>query len=165
MPGQTQSELENYKWAIAKAEMECPACGGAGGARVPILEPETLQLIGEEDEGCSFCSGTGRVARFPELRAKCMGCHACQPQNTQLFHASHRQDICHGLGFVPKDKTWEDLATWIQVLDKAVWDTGIGIPAYNTVPAILAFESPIIRGDILGAFKAATEALGIEETP
>ena len=149
----TMPTLDDLKWAIVKAEVHCPV--------------HDTSLGDPYGYGCEECNGTGRVLRFPELSVECHATAWCpEPTPTRIEpvkgSAPDPCDHCHGLGKVPKDKTWEDLATWIRVLDKAVWDTGIGIPAYNTVPAILAFESPIVKGDILGALQAAVTVLGIE---
>ena len=139
--------LDDLKWAIAKAETECPACGGAGGQAVPILDPETHQIVGEEGEGCSMCSGTGRVLRFPELREGCP------------YYCSHRKGYsnCRGLSYVPMWRKPEDLATWIRVLESAIY------ASFHVLQYKYDFwHSLIMGGNILGAFKAATEALGIE---
>ena len=66
---------------------------------------------------------------------------------------------CHGLDYVPLWNKPEDLATWQRVLTDAVMEA----PSH---PSWEEYWDDYIMGlkdgNILGAFKAATEALGIE---
>lgn len=158
MPKQMLSELEIYKWAIAKAETECPYVGyGKVGHKAFWTDAEGLAI--------DPCHGTGRVPRFPELQTlqrEHGDCTVLARFNQGVCDALPMYGDCHGLGFVPLEGRFEDLATWQRVLTAAIGKLPQTYHRYN-------WWARIEDGDIPGAFKAATEALGIEvhqeETP
>mgnify|MGYP001558508332 FL=1 len=140
----TEPTLDDYLWAIAKAEMECPV----------VLE---LDADLGHSADCP-CGATGRVPRFPELRTLQREHRACvvlDRFNPSTCDALPKHGDCHGLGYVPLWSKPEDLGTWIQVLGQDLAEKG-NRDEYDV------WCQPVLDGDILGAFKAATEALGIE---
>ena len=136
--------LDDLKRAIVKAETEC--------------HHDKLQAwdIPGASKDCPDCHGTGRVSRFPELQAECPQLHGYvkgkrHMNNPRLCY------LCHGLSYVPLEGGWEGLATWIRVLGDALLD----------LPPLAELEEYhycVAKGDILGAFKAVVEVLGIEVT-
>ena len=161
----TEPTLDDLKWAIVKAETECPACHGYGAL-------SSFDLVGIHGKdpmyGCTTCSpragepelATGRVPRFPELRAECPIYYSDNIiDSTGLpvpYNSKHHAPmcVCHGLGYVPLWSRPEDAFLWIQVLSLVV-----GRP----------FHQAIIGDDWCSALRVATEALGMEvgqeETP
>ena len=138
--------LDDYLQAIAKAEAECP-CIYSGTLCTACTLRNEEQPNSEFDE-CPLdccCHGTGRVQRFPELRAEC----PIPLSNPTRVHTRHGS--CHGLGFVPLWDKPEDWATWIRVLSKAIKAIG-----YSS-----SYGDALDDGAILGVLKAAVRVLGI----
>ena len=134
--------LEDLLRAICKAETECPC------EKQPSYHEQAIRPMFE-------CNGTGRVPRFPELRAEWTAGwshkNLCTESKCEML--AYGVDW-HGLGYVPLWSKPEDAFLWIQVLSLAV-----GRP----------FHQAIIGDDWCSALRVATEALGIEvgqeETP
>ena len=89
------------KWYV---DEECGYCGRSGR----IYNPKTDNFFPQPDTACPFCTGTGKVRRWP-MRVEC-------PWNTGYKHPggityqreyfeqrSHNEGNCpcHGLGWVP----------------------------------------------------------------
>ena len=156
MTTKPEPTLENLKWAIVKAETECPHCGDANwpGHCPYISDCACGKRSGEVD--CGKCKGTGRVPRFPELREE------CSQQGGYVWNKRHKNNLlscylCHGLGYVPLWSKPEDLATWQGTLGVAI------LQRYDPQSKeALQYENNLWAGDIPSTFKAATEALGIE---
>lgn len=158
--------LEELKWAIAKAETECPDDGENVGMNHGGIHTE-FGYRRFQDHPHVLCNGTGRVPRFPELRAKQNAHRNCavlarilsKPGYCDVLYAESQYGDCHGLGFVPLWSKPEDLATWIRVLATALDEAS---PFHDSTPEKDDFWDGVVYGDILGAFQAVVKTLGIE---
>ena len=152
MTTKPEPTLNDLLWAIAKAETACHFHAEVDGFELRCIKGK-VSVSGQVHYPCKVCNGTGRVPRFPELRTTCQR-HVLDNHQVPLLRPEYMD--CHGLGFVPLEGGWEGLATWIRVLGEAfdrfdIWSK-----------ECLFYEDALWEGDILGAFNAATEALGIE---
>lgn len=92
--------LDDLKWAIAKAEIECPACEYA----VPW-------------KGCENCDGTGTVYLLgDDVRVKCYHCQSGTTSSPEIRGIPQRMrscESCQGRGWTP--------TTDGDVMAQAVW--------------------------------------------
>ena len=151
MTTKPEPTLKDCLWAIAKAERT--SCGWTQQSS-HIYD---RCWCAEADCPChslSFVEVHGRVPRLPELREVCQRCSGTGEWSYFTSTATNPEICmaCHGNGFVPRDKTWEDAWLWIRVLGEAMKDW-----QYEE-----QLEDSLWAGDILGVFQAATEVLGIE---
>ena len=147
--------LPDYLWAIAKAETECSFHSEADGFEFRCIRGK-VSVSGQFHYPCAVCKGTGRVPRFPELREPCKHVRGGTVWGNKKYP---RCADCKATGYVPLWSKPEDLATWQATLGRAL----IGLLDSSD------YEIALWEGDLFGAFKAATEVLGIEvgqkETP